>query len=114
MFRLTGGSQISIIMCEWHFCKLSRVASQLKTSEENSSSEEDSSEDENSSEEKDSKEKLFPGGNEDKYDWKIMMFHQEYQIVQPLCEGILWGINDFIEEYKHLAELDFNNTCATH
>merc|ERR1719495_1452885 len=73
-----------------------------------------SSEEESSSEEKDSKEKLFPGGNDDKYDWKIMMFHQEYQIVQPLCEGILCGMDDFIEEYKHLAELDFNNTCATH
>ena len=87
------------------------------TSEENSSSEEDSMEDENSSEEEDSEEKLFDGGccrSADKYDWKIMMFHQGYQIVQPFCEGMLCGMRDFIEEYKHLAGLDFNNTCATH
>ena len=87
------------------------------TSEENSSSEEDSMEDENSSEEKDSEETLFDGGccrSADKYDWKIMMFHQGYQIVQPLCEGLLCGMSEFIEEYKHLAGPDFNNTCAIH
>ena len=46
------------------------------------------------------------------YDWKLMMFHQERPVVQPLCGEILCGMNDFIEGFKYLAQNNFNTTCA--
>jgi hypothetical protein len=40
--------------------------------------------------------------NDEQYDWKVMLFHQERPIVQPLCGEILCVMSDFIERFSIL------------
>jgi len=45
-------------------------------------------------------------------EWRVMALHQERKVILPACGEDVCGLDEFMEYYRELEQLDFDNICT--